>query len=303
MHGRARWASVPHVEVRGLRKTFGERVVLDDVNLDIAPGEMVSVIGPSGGGKTTLFRCILGELRPDAGAILIDGKDVTKVPPEHRGVGIVYQSYALFPHLTVAENVSYGLRVRKVKGDELRRRTAAMLETVQLTAKADAYTDRLSGGERQRVALARALAVDPKVLLLDEAFTALDATTRSDVVQQVRELLRRLKVTTLLITHDQEEAFLLGSRVLVLGDGRVVTVDVPERIMRHPHPFVQEFVRMCVFHESKVETDERGRMFVATESGAEIPIRIPGVRAGDVVHIMVKKGPVGERTDVWRKDA
>ena len=289
--------------VRDLVKSFDHRRVLDGITFDAPPGDILAVIGPSGCGKTTLFRTILGELRPEAGQVLIDGKDVTRVPQEKRGVGIVYQSYALFPHLTVAENVAYGLRVRKTPDAALRRKVGEMLDLARLQDKADAYPATLSGGEKQRVALARALAVEPNLLLLDEAFTALDATTRGEVIQEVRGIIKRMGVTTLLITHDQEEAFLFSRHVLVLNEGKVVTKDEPERVMTHPHPFVQEFVKMCLFHQAKVEEDAQGRTFVTTEGGAEIPIHIPGVKPGDVVHVMVKKGPSSESIEVWPNDA
>lgn len=290
------------LRVEDLRRSFGDREVLKGISFEVPSGDILAIIGPSGCGKTTLFRCILGELHPDSGRVLIDGKDVTQVTQEERGVGIVYQGYALFPHLTVFENVAYGLRVRKTPHAKLRARVDEMLRLVKLEAKADALPGTLSGGEKQRVALARALAVQPALLLLDEAFTALDATTRGQVVQEVRSIIRRAGVTTLLITHDQEEAFLFSRHVLLLNAGEVVTLDRPENVMTHPHPFVQDFVKMMVFHQAKVETDGRGRTFVTTDGGAEIPIDIPGVAAGDVVHVMVKKGVAKASVEVWPVD-
>ncbi len=290
------------LRLAGIRKAFDGKVVLEDVSIDVPSGEIVAVIGPSGCGKTTLFRCILGELRPEGGSVVVDDLDVTRVPQEKRGVGIVYQGYALFPHMSVRDNVAYGLRMRRAPRREADEKVSEMLDLVQLRHRADAYPGTLSGGEKQRVALARALAVNPRLLLLDEAFTALDATTRSQVVQEVRAIIKRLGVTTLLITHDQEEAFLFSRRVLVLNEGRVVTFDEPERVMRHSHPFVQDFVKMCLIHEAKVETYASGTMFVTAEGGAQIPIQIPGVAPGDVVHVMVKKGPT-QSIEVWPTDA
>jgi ABC-type Fe3+/spermidine/putrescine transport system ATPase subunit len=293
---------VARLTIDAVTKAWGPRRVLDGVSFEVPEGDILAVIGPSGGGKTTLFRVILGELRADAGRILVDGVDVTPLPPERRGVGIVYQGYALFPHMTVAENVGYGLRMRGEERHKLTKKVAEMLELVQLTGKEEARPHLLSGGEKQRVALARALAVEPRILLLDEAFTALDATTRAQVVQEVRAIIRRMGVTTLLITHDQEEAFLFSRHVLVLNDGKVVTLDEPERVMTHPDLFIQDFVKMCLIHQAKVETDAGGNTFVTTDGGAEIPIHIPGVKPGDIVHVMVKKGPT-ERIEVWRADA
>jgi ABC-type Fe3+/spermidine/putrescine transport system ATPase subunit len=293
---------VARLGIDGVSKSFGRKRVLDGITFDVPQGDILAVIGPSGCGKTTLFRVILGELRADEGRILIDGVDVTHLPPEKRGVGIVYQNYALFPHMSVADNVGYGLRMRGVDAAKRAAKVKEMLELVQLTGKEEARPHLLSGGEKQRVALARALAVEPRILLLDEAFTALDATTRAQIVQEVRGIIQRAGVTTLLITHDQEEAFLFSRHVLVLNEGRVVTLDAPERVMTHPHLFVQEFVKMCLIHQARVEADERGDTFVTTDGGAEIPIHIPGVRPGDIVHVMVKKGPT-ERIEVWRTDA
>ncbi|MFA5861388.1 MAG: ABC transporter ATP-binding protein [Candidatus Thermoplasmatota archaeon] len=294
---------MPRLEVQGLCKRFEGRNVLDDITFTARPGDVMAVIGPSGCGKTTLFRCILGELEPEEGRILLDGVDVTVRPVEKRGVGIVYQSYALFPHLTVAKNIAYGLQVARVGGPKTQARVKEMLDLVQLAGKSERFPRDLSGGERQRVALARALAVQPRVLLLDEAFAALDPTTRSEVVQQVRDIIKRLHVTTLLITHDQEEAFLFARRVLVLNEGRIVTIGDPDAVMAHPHPFVQGFVKMMLLKRSKVEVDPiTGESFVTLEGGQRLPIHLPRVQAGDEVHVMVKKGPQSQSIEVWPSD-
>jgi ABC-type Fe3+/spermidine/putrescine transport system ATPase subunit len=291
------------LEVLGLSKGLDGKRVLDNVRFRAEAGDIVAVIGPSGGGKTTLFRCILGELPPDGGRVILDHEDVTEKAPEKRGVGIVYQNYALFPHLTVEQNIAYGLRARRVPRPQAARRVAELLELVRLPSKGDAFPHRLSGGEKQRVALARALAVQPRLLLLDEAFAALDATTRTEVVQEVRSIIKRLDLTTLLITHDQEEAFLFARHVLVLNEGRVVTMDEPAKVMQHPHPFIRDFMKMVVFQEAKVEEYASGQQFVTTEGGAQIGIHIPGVKTGDTVHVMVKKGPQSQSVEVWPADA
>jgi ABC-type Fe3+/spermidine/putrescine transport system ATPase subunit len=290
------------IDVRGLRKEFGGRAVLDGVSFRAASGDIMSVIGPSGSGKTTLFRCILGEVPPDDGTILLDGEDATSVPIERRGVGVVYQNYALFPHMTVAQNVGYGLRARGASTADTAARVKEMLELVQLTGKEDRTPRRLSGGEKQRVALARALAVKPRILLLDEAFAALDATTRSEVVYEVRGIVRRAGVTTMLVTHDQEEAFLFARKVLVLNAGRVVTTGPSEEVMAHPDPFLQGFVKMVHFSRSKVEEDASGRRFVTLPAGRRVAIELPNVQPGEEVHIMVKKGPQAESIEVWPDD-
>ena len=294
---------MPRLRVEDLHKAFNQKNVLEGVSFDVPAGGIMSIVGPSGCGKTTLFRCILGEIGPDGGRVLLDGQDVTRVPVEQRGVGIVYQSYALFPHMSVADNVAYGLRARGESADKTAARVREMLELVQLTGEADKFPDEISGGERQRVALARALAVKPHVLLLDEAFAALDATTRSDVVQEVRRIIRSMGVTTLLITHDQEEAFLFSHHVLVLNEGRIVVSGTPREVMAYDHPFIQEFVKMILLASGTVASDERGRTFVMLEDGDELPITTQGVKPGDEVHVMIKKGLQTESIDVWPYDA
>jgi ABC-type Fe3+/spermidine/putrescine transport system ATPase subunit len=290
---------MPAISVEGITKRFGDREILRGISFEALPGDIVAVIGPSGCGKTTLLRCILGELEPDGGRILIDGRDVTHKKVWKRGVGIVYQRYALFPHMTVAENVGYGLRVRREPNAKIQARTKELLEMVHLTGKEDMFPERLSGGERQRVAVARALAVEPQILLLDEAFTALDATTRHKVIQEVRAIVKRLKVTTILVTHDQEEAFLLANRVIVLNQGQVVVDGAPAEVMRAEHPFIKDFVKMALFHHGTVESDPRGYLFVGLENGSRIPINIPNVKPGDAVQVMVKKTGETESIEVW----
>jgi len=295
-------ARMSSLEVRNLRKELSGRPILRDLSFHVPSGDIMSVIGPSGCGKTTLFRTILGELRPDAGQVRIDGEDVTDLPVQKRGVAIVYQSYAVFPHLTVGENVGYGLRARRVESSKAKDRIREMLELAQLTGKEDRFPNELSGGERQRVALARALAIEPRLLLLDEAFAALDATTRSEVVQEVRNIIRRLGLTTILITHDQEEAFLFSRHVLVLNAGQIVTQGTPEQVMTHEHPFIRDFVKMVLLTRQKVELDGRGNPFVQVEGGQRIPLDIPGIVPGDEVHVMVKKGRKMTSFEVWRGD-
>jgi ABC-type Fe3+/spermidine/putrescine transport system ATPase subunit len=290
------------VHVEKVTKSLGGHKVLDSVDLNAATGDIVALIGPSGCGKTTLLRTILGEVKPDAGRIMIDGQDVTRMRVEKRRVAIVYQDYALFPHMTVAENVGYGLRIRRWPRARVKRRVDELLALVHLEDQADKYPRNLSGGQQQRVALARALAIEPRVLLLDEAFTALDTNTRTELVAQVRDIIRRLKVTTILVTHDQEEAFLFARHVVVLNEGRVVVQGRPETVMKHKHAFVQDFVKMVLFHRTTVQKDTAGKRFVQVEGGAKIPLALTGVREGDEVHVMVKKGPERERVEVWPID-
>ena len=288
--------------VENVSKKLGSQQVLSDLSFEAESDDIIAIIGPSGGGKTTLLRCILGEIHPDKGRILIDGKDVTRERVWKRGVGIVYQRYALFPHMNTRDNVGYGLNIRRQPRDKVRKKVDELLDMVHLTEKAEDYPERLSGGERQRVALARSLAVDPRLLLLDEAFTALDATTRHSVISEVRAIVRRLKIPTVLVTHDQEEAFVFATRVLVLHEGQIVASGSPDDVMAHTHPFIQDFVKMALFHRGTVEEDARGRMFVPLENGSRIPIGIPGVKPGDLVQVMVKKTGETESIEVWRHE-
>ncbi len=294
---------MPTLEVRRLKIAFDGHEVLRDVSFGMQDGELAAILGPSGGGKTTLFRCILGELRPAAGEILIDGQEVARLPTERRGIGIVYQSFALFPHLTVAENIGYGLRARRVLAKVAEARIAEMVELVHLQGKEHRVPRELSGGERQRVALARALAVGPRILLLDEAFGSLDATMRTQVVQEVRSIIRRQKVTTLFITHDQEEAFMFSRRMIVLNDGRIVASGTPEVIMTQADPFIQDFMKMVLYAEATVQMGPDGSPFVMLDGVTRIPVHIPDVRGGEKVHVMVKKGAETERIEVWPRDA
>lgn len=292
------------IAVKSLRKSFGSREVLRGISFEAKSGDIISLIGPSGCGKTTLLRCILGEIQPERGSISIDGQDVTSLKVWKRGVGIVYQGYALFPHMTVEENVGYGLAIRRTPEAERKAKVRELLHMVHLEDKAGQFPDRLSGGEKQRVALIRALAVQPRILLLDEAFTALDATTRVKVLREVRQIIREFKLTTLLITHDQEEAFLFSRRVVVLNEGKVVIEGEPEQVMAHPHPFIQSFVKMALFERTEVQQDGKGGLYAQLQTGQKIPIETPGVKEGDSVQIMIKKGTETEpqRIEVWPRD-
>jgi sulfate/thiosulfate transport system ATP-binding protein len=213
------------IEVRHVSKSFGSTPVLRDVSVDIADGSLTALLGPSGGGKSTLLRVIAGLERPDAGSVSIDGVDATRLAPQRRNVGFVFQHYAAFKHLTVFRNVAFGLEVRRRPRDEVRRRVTELLELVHLDQMADRYPNQLSGGQRQRMALARALAVEPKVLLLDEPFGALDAVTRRQMNVELQRIWSARQITTLLITHSVDEALFLADRVVVMS-GR------PGRILR-----------------------------------------------------------------------
>ncbi|MGP3915783.1 ABC transporter ATP-binding protein [Nonomuraea sp. 10N515B] len=231
------------VEFRGLRREFGKTVALDGLDLVIAPGEFVALLGPSGCGKTTALRCVAGFERPDSGAVLVDGKDITNVPANKRDAGMVFQSYSLFPNLNARDNVAFGLRVRKAPAAVRHAKADELLELVGLPQHADRYPHQLSGGQQQRVALARALALEPRVLLLDEPLSALDAKVRVALREEIRRLQLDLGITTIFVTHDQEEALSVADRVAVLRDGRLEQVGSPAEVYDRPAtPFVAEFV-------------------------------------------------------------
>jgi sulfate/thiosulfate transport system ATP-binding protein len=231
------------IAIRQVTKRFGKFVALDDVSLGIGGGSLTALLGPSGSGKSTLLRVIAGLEEPDQGDVSILGQDVTAIPPQKRGVGFVFQHYAAFKHMTVRDNVAFGLRIRKRPKDETGKRVDELLSLVQLGGFADRYPAQLSGGQRQRMALARALAVEPKVLLLDEPFGALDAQVRKELRGWLRRLHEDVSVTTVFVTHDQEEAMEVADRVAVMNEGRIEQTGKPRDLYEHPaNEFVMTFI-------------------------------------------------------------
>jgi sulfate/thiosulfate transport system ATP-binding protein len=231
------------IAVRRVTKRFGDFTALDDVSVAIAGGSLTALLGPSGSGKSTLLRVIAGLEEPDDGNVLILGEHATGLPPQKRGVGFVFQHYAAFKHLTVRENVAFGLRIRKRPKQEIREKVDELLELVQLNGLAERYPGQLSGGQRQRMALARALAVEPKVLLLDEPFGALDARVRKELRAWLRRLHEDVHVTTVLVTHDQEEAMDVADRIVVMNEGQIEQTGKPRDLYEHPaSEFVMGFV-------------------------------------------------------------
>jgi sulfate/thiosulfate transport system ATP-binding protein len=231
------------IVVRDVSKQFGAFTALDGVSIEVEPGSLTALLGPSGSGKSTLLRVIAGLERPDTGQVLLDGEDVTCAPPQRRGVGFVFQHYAAFKHMTVYENVAFGLRVRRRPRKEVRERVEQLLRLVQLDGLAKRYPAQLSGGQRQRMGLARALAVDPAVLLLDEPFGALDARVRKELRRWLRRLHDETHTTTLIVTHDQEEAMEVSDRIVLMNDGRVEQVGGPRDLYETPaNEFVMGFV-------------------------------------------------------------
>ena len=245
------------IQVIGVSKRFGTFEALNGVNLDIQPGELVALLGPSGSGKTTLLRVIAGLERPDSGRILFNGEDTTDTRVQEREVGFVFQHYALFRHMSIFENVAFGLRVRpralRPSEAEIKRRVMELLKLIQLDWLSDRYPHQLSGGQRQRVALARALAIEPKVLLLDEPFGALDAKVRKELRRWLRRLHDEINLTSVFVTHDQEEALEVADRIVVVNQGRIEQVGTPDEVYDHPAtPFVYEFLGNVNLFEGRV---------------------------------------------------
>jgi len=222
------------LELEGLHKAFGRAAAVSDVNLSVNQGELVSLLGPSGCGKTTTLRIVAGFETPDRGRVLLDGHDITFLPPERRGIGMVFQGYSLFPNMTAAQNIAYGLRVARRPAAETRRRVQELLDLIGLRDAADRYPHQLSGGMQQRVALARALAIEPRILLLDEPLSALDAKVRVALRTEIRRVQTQLGITALYVTHDQEEALSLSDRVVVMSHGRIEQVGPPEEVYGEP---------------------------------------------------------------------
>ncbi|MFB6093350.1 MAG: ABC transporter ATP-binding protein [Halanaeroarchaeum sp.] len=273
------------VSLESVSKRFGDTAALSDVDLAIRDGEFFTLVGPSGCGKTTTLRVLAGLEEPTAGTVRFGGEDVAGHPPEDRDVGIVFQSYALFPHMSVAENVAYGLRFRDPPaGQSTEDRVADLLELVSLSGVGDRDPAELSGGQRQRVALARALAPGPDVLLLDEPMSALDARLRERLRRQVRDIQQTLSITTIYVTHDQAEALAISDRIAVLEDGRVEQVGTPEEVYRAPaNRFVAEFVGDTnLFEVQSVESRSEGDVAVVDGTRVAIDGR---VQPGDLLSV------------------
>ena len=270
----------PFVRLEGVAKRFGGVTAVDDVSLDIERGAFFALLGPSGCGKTTLLRMLAGFEEPDRGRILIDGVDVAGVPPYARPTNMMFQSYALFPHMTVAENVGFGLRQERLPRAEIEARVAAMLDLVQLRGLSGRKPQQLSGGERQRVALARALAKEPKLLLLDEPLAALDRKLREETRLELVRIQHRVGITFLVVTHDQEEAMGMASRMAVMSRGRVVQVGTPADIYERPScRFVAEFIGGVNLFEGRVAEARDGEVAVDC---AQLGRRLVAVGAGPI---------------------
>jgi putative spermidine/putrescine transport system ATP-binding protein len=251
------------LSIKGVHKAFANATVVADFNLDIGRGEFVSFLGPSGCGKTTVLRMVAGFEEPTSGSIIIGGKDVTRLKPNQRNIGMVFQAYALFPNLTVAQNIGFGLKVARVEKAEADSRVKEMLALISLPNLGDRFPYQLSGGQQQRVALARALAPKPKVLLLDEPLSALDAKVRVSLREEIRSIQKNLGITTIFVTHDQEEALSISDRIVVMYSGKAEQVGTPFEIYNHPRTrFVASFVGTLNIMDAEVRDAPQGRVSI-----------------------------------------
>ncbi len=279
----------PVLRLAHLRKLYGETVAVEDLSFAVERGEIVCLLGPSGCGKTTTLRMVAGFVRPTAGEIAIDGASVAHLPPYRRNTGMVFQHYALFPHLSVRENVAFGLRSLGVPRAERDRRVQDMLALVELAALGDRLPRELSGGQQQRVALARALALRPAVLLLDEPLSNLDAQLRVRMREELRGLIRRLETTTVFVTHDQEEALVLADRIVVMNQGRVEQIGPPAQIYEGPATrFVAEFIGLCNLLEGTVGAVQGGEVIVETRGGLRLRVAGGPAAPGERVAVVIR---------------
>jgi iron(III) transport system ATP-binding protein len=269
------------ISVHDIVKRFGRNEVVGRSSFSIEQGELFTLLGPSGCGKTTLLRLIAGFYAPDEGEVRFDEQRVNEVPPHQRGIGMVFQNYALWPHMTVAQNVGYGLKLRNVPSSEIEKRIQAVLEKVRLTGLGERYPGQISGGQQQRVALARALVLNPKILLLDEPLSNLDAKVRIQVRAEIRKLQKELGITTVYVTHDQEEALTLSDRIAVFNQARVFQLGTPRELYERPsNRFVADFIGINNMLEGRVLSADGERFVLATPLGEIRALPNAGLRAG-----------------------
>ena len=272
------------LELRDITKRFGRAVAVDRVSVEVTDGEFLTLLGPSGCGKTTTLRIIAGLVDPDEGEVLLDGKHVQHLPAHRRQTAMVFQSYALFPHMTVSENIGFGLRMRALSADLIQQRVGEALALVELEGLSDRFPRQLSGGQQQRVAVARAIVTRPKVLLFDEPLSNLDAKLRERLRLELRALQQRLGVTTVYVTHDQAEALALSDRVAVMFTGKIVEIGTPRQVYRTPRVRVTaEFLGVTNFLDGKVAAVADGHYIVQTPLGIVEADAALGVRVGEVV--------------------
>jgi len=287
--------------LKGLEKYFGQHAAAKDVSMDVGRGDIVALLGPSGSGKTTTLRMIAGFMEPDRGTISIDGRPINGLRPYERNIGVVFQDYALFPHMSVLDNVCYGPRRRGAARDEAIGKARRYLDLVRLSGFEDRWPLSLSGGQQQRVALARALAIEPEVLLLDEPLSALDTKLRVEIRGELRDILVAAKCATIIVTHDQDEAMSLADKIYVMNEGRIVQAGVPQDVYQHPQDaFVAGFVGRSNIFKGRVTTEGGRKIFVA-EDGFTIPWLFDGASESALVSFAIRPerislSPRGART-------
>ncbi len=299
---------MPEVKLEGVTKRYGKVTAVDHLDLVVRDGEILTLLGPSGCGKTTTLRCIAGFIVPDEGRIFLGEEEVTRLPPEKRDIGFVFQNYALWPHMTVFQNLAFGLQLRRTPKDEIGKRVREVLSLVRLSGMEDRYPRQLSGGQQQRVALARALVLRPRVLLLDEPLSNLDAKLREEMRFEIRELQRQLGITAIYVTHDQAEALVLSDRIAVLNEGRLVQLGTPEEIYQRPaNRFVAGFIGLSSFVEARVAAVEANAATLETEDGLRFRVPKGGLREGQTVvlairpeHVEILAAPPGELENVFQ---
>ncbi|TSE02746.1 ABC transporter ATP-binding protein [Mesorhizobium intechi] len=278
----------PFLSIQHVRKSYGSNTVVQDFSLDVEPGEFVSFLGPSGCGKTTVLRMVAGFEDPSAGKIVVAGKDITRLKPNQRNVGMVFQAYALFPNLTVAQNIAFGLKVAGMNKADADKRVAEMLDMIKLPQMADRYPYQLSGGQQQRIALARAIAPKPKLLLLDEPLSALDAKVRVSLREEIRSIQKKLGITTIFVTHDQEEALSISDRIAVMYGGKAEQVATPFEIYNRPATkFVANFVGTLNVLEGKVTDAAAGTVQVNTQE-VSLKGKLNGSKSGDTLSLALR---------------
>ncbi|HZS95061.1 MAG TPA: ABC transporter ATP-binding protein [Chloroflexota bacterium] len=276
------------LEIRNAAKRFGMVTALDGVSLTVADGEFAAILGPSGCGKTTLLRIVAGFVHPDSGQVLVDGRDMTNIAPERRNMGLVFQSYALFPHLSVAENIAYGLRARGMPRAEIRQKVDDALRLVRLEGLGGRKPAEISGGQQQRVALARALVIEPDILLLDEPLSALDRAIRIQMQAELRRIQAEVGITTIFVTHDQEEAMTLANRVVVLRNGVIQQQGTPEDLYLQPaNPFVSTFLGAANTVRGTLEVADGAWQVRHGEIAIPVAPRA-GFRSGELVDVVVR---------------
>jgi putative spermidine/putrescine transport system ATP-binding protein len=286
-----------HLALAGISKMFGDTTVVKDFNLDVQKGEFVSFLGPSGCGKTTTLRMIAGFEMPTSGRVTVDDADITQKPPNQRNVGMVFQSYALFPNMTVAQNIGFGLQIRRQKPEAIKERVSEMLALIHLDGRGGSYPYQLSGGQQQRVALARALAIQPEVLLLDEPLSALDAKIRVALRAEIRAIQQKLGITAIYVTHDQEEALSISDRIVVMYDGRIEQVGTPFEIYNFPATsFVASFVGTLNTTEVEV-IDPKAHSVRLEGQQIQAAAGLAGKRPGDKVRIAVRPERISFASD------